>query len=45
MIDEWLRSASISEVRIFRRVSKSGIVSKEAIWEKAVWHVARQYAA
>jgi integrase len=44
LLDEWLVAAKIQSGRIFRRVGKSGIVSKEPITEKTVWNVVRLYS-
>ena len=40
----WLRYASISRGKVFRRVSRTGRVLGEGISEKAIWHVVRSSA-
>jgi integrase len=44
LIDDWLQTAGISNGRIFRRVTRAGIVWGDGVSEKVVWHVVRQYA-
>lgn len=44
LVDDWLRSAGISNGRIFRRVTRAGAVWGTGLSEKVVWHVVRQYA-
>jgi integrase len=44
LIDDWLRAAGVSSVRIFRRVTRAGTVWGNELSEKVVWHVVRQYA-
>jgi site-specific recombinase XerD len=44
-IDEWLDVAGIEKGPIFRRVLASGRVGKDALTERAVWQLVREYAA
>ena len=44
LVDNWLRSAGISNRRLFRRVTRAGSVRGSGLSEKVVWHVVRQYA-
>jgi site-specific recombinase XerD len=44
LIDGWLQSARILSGRIFRRVTRAGMVWGSGLSEKVVWHVVRQYA-
>lgn len=43
-IDDWLTKARITEGRVFRRVSRTGMVWGAEMTEKVVWHVVKQYA-
>ena len=44
-IDGWLDVAGIEKGPIFRRVLANGRVGKDALTERAVWQLAREYAA
>jgi site-specific recombinase XerD len=44
-IDGWLQTAGIEEGPIFRRVSANGRVGEDALTERAVWQLVREYAA
>ena len=44
-IDGWLDVAGIEKGPIFRRVLASGRVGKNALTERAVWQLVREYAA
>ena len=43
-IDGWLEVAGIEKGPIFRRVLASGRVGKDALTERAVWQLVREYA-
>src|SRR6516164_3353629 len=45
LLNEWTRAAGISAGSIFRRLSSAGRVWGEAITEKLVWHVVKEFAA
>ena len=44
-IDGWLDVAGIEKGPIFRRVLANGRVGKDALSERAVWQLVREYAA
>lgn len=44
-INEWLADAGITTGRIFRRVNKAGQSWGDAMTEKVVWHVVKEFAA
>ena len=44
-IDGWLEVAGIEKGPIFRRVLANGRVGKDALTERAVWQLVREYAA
>ena len=44
VLDEWLSAAGITSGRLFRRVNKAGKTWGEAMTEKVVWHVVREFA-
>ena len=44
-IDGWLDTAGIEKGPIFRRVSANGRVGEDALTERAVWQLVREYAA
>jgi integrase len=44
-IDGWLDTAGIEKGPIFRRVAASGRVGEDALTERAVWQLVREYAA
>jgi integrase len=44
-IDGWLETAGIEKGPIFRRVSTSGRVGEDALTQRAVWQLVREYAA
>src|ERR1035437_7856894 len=45
LLDDWTRAAGISTGGLFRRVSSAGRVWGEAVTEKLVWHVVKEFAA
>src|SRR6516225_6525741 len=45
LLDDWTRAAGISAGSVFRRVSSAGRVWGEAVTEKLVWHVVKEFAA
>ena len=45
LLDDWTRVAGISTGSLFRRVSSAGRVWGEAVTEKLVWHVVKEFAA
>lgn len=45
LLVEWTPAAGIKMDRIFRRVSSAGRVWGEAVTEKLVWHVVKEFAA
>jgi site-specific recombinase XerD len=44
LLDEWTTSAGINMGSLFRRVSSAGRVWGEAVTEKLVWHVVKEFA-
>ena len=44
-VDIWLNSTSITHGRIFRCVTRKGTIWGEAITEKVIWHVVKEYAS
>jgi len=44
IVDDWLSEARIAQGRIFRCVSRRGVVWGTKITEKVVWHVVKEYA-
>jgi site-specific recombinase XerD len=42
---DWLRSASIGQGKVFRRISRMGRVLGDGISEKSIWHVVKCSAA
>jgi site-specific recombinase XerD len=45
LLDDWTKAAGISAGSLFRRVSSAGRVWGEAVTEKLVWHVVKEFAA
>src|SRR6202166_1966691 len=45
LIDEWTKAAGIESGKLFRRVSSAGRAWGEAVTEKLVWHVVKEFAA
>jgi hypothetical protein len=45
LLDDWTRAAGINDGSLFRRVSKAGRIWGEAVTEKLVWHVVKEFAA
>ena len=45
LLDDWTTAAEIRAGRLFRRVSTAGKVWGEAVTEKLVWHVVKEFAA
>ena len=45
LLADWTRAAGISAGSLFRRVSSAGRVWGEAVTEKLVWHVVKEFAA
>src|SRR5450432_2589181 len=45
LLDDWTTAAGISTGSLFRRVSSAGKVWGEAVSEKLVWHVVKEFAA
>jgi site-specific recombinase XerD len=45
LLDDWMTAAGISVGSLFRRVSSAGRVWGEAVTEKLVWHVVKEFAA
>ena len=45
LLDDWTKAAEIDAGRLFRRVSSAGKVWGEAVTEKLVWHVVKEFAA
>jgi len=43
-VDVWLKSAGITQGRMFRCVSRKGSVWGESITEKVIWHLVKEYA-
>lgn len=44
ILDDWLSEAGIVRGRIFRCVSRRGVVGGTEITEKVIWHVVKEYA-
>ena len=44
-LNEWTKAAGIEAGRLFRRVSSAGRPWGEAVTEKLVWHVVKEFAA
>ena len=44
-LDDWTKAARINAGSLFRRVSSAGRVWGEAVTEKLVWHVVKEFAA
>lgn len=44
VVDDWLHASEITSGRLFRRVNRAGRVWSEAMTEKVVWHVVREFA-
>src|ERR1700693_2267304 len=45
VLDAWLKAASLTSGRVFRRVNRAGRVWGDGMTEKVVWHVVREFAA
>jgi site-specific recombinase XerD len=45
LVDEWTTAAGINAGSLFRHVSTAGKVWGEAVTEKLVWHVVKEFAA
>src|SRR5712692_3775072 len=45
LLHEWTRAAGIESGKLFRRVSSAGRAWGEAVTEKLVWHVVKEFAA
>jgi site-specific recombinase XerD len=45
LLNEWTKAAGIESGRLFRRVSSAGRAWGEAVTEKLVWHVVKEFAA
>jgi site-specific recombinase XerD len=45
LLDDWTKAARINAGSLFRRVSSAGRVWGEAVTEKLVWHVVKEFAA
>jgi site-specific recombinase XerD len=45
LLDDWTKAAGINAGSLFRRVSSAGRVWGDAITEKLVWHVVKEFAA
>jgi site-specific recombinase XerD len=45
LVDDWTKAAGIDAGRLFRRVSSAGRARGEAVTEKLVWHVVKEFAA
>ena len=43
-LDDWLSAAGITDGKIFRCVSRRGVVWGTEITEKVIWHVVKEYA-
>jgi integrase len=43
-LDDWLSEAGITRGKIFRCVSRRGVVWGTEITEKVIWHVVKEYA-
>jgi site-specific recombinase XerD len=44
VLDDWLKAASLTSGRVFRRVNRAGRVWGDGMTEKVVWHVVREFA-
>ena len=45
LLNDWTTAAGIKSGSLFRRVSSAGKVWGEAVTEKLVWHVVKEFAA
>src|ERR1700675_4786030 len=45
LIDEWTKAVGIESGKLFRRVGSAGRAWGEAVTEKLVWHVVKEFAA
>src|ERR1022692_2391308 len=45
LLDDWTKAAGIDAGKLFRRVSSAGRAWGEAVTEKLVWHVVKEFAA
>src|SRR4051795_12532472 len=45
LLNDWTKAAGINAGRLFQRVSSAGNVWGEAVTEKLVWHVVKEFAA
>lgn len=45
LLDDWLQAANLVAGKLVRLVNKKGKVWGEALMERAVWHVVREYAS
>jgi site-specific recombinase XerD len=45
LLNEWTQAAGIDAGKLFRRVSSAGRAWGEAVTEKLVWHVVKEFAA
>lgn len=45
LLDDWTKAAGIDAGKLFRRVSSAGRPWGEAVTEKLVWHVVKEFAA
>ena len=45
LLNEWTKAAGIESGKLFRRVSSAGRAWGEAVTEKLVWHVVKEFAA
>jgi site-specific recombinase XerD len=45
LLSEWTKAAGIESGKLFRLVSSAGRVWGEAVTEKLVWHVVKEFAA
>ena len=45
LLDDWTKAAEINAGSLFRRVSSAGRVWGDAVTEKLVWHVVKEFAA
>jgi site-specific recombinase XerD len=43
-LDDWVSEARITHGRIFRCVSRRGVVWGTEITEKVIWHIVKEYA-
>jgi site-specific recombinase XerD len=44
LVDEWTKAAGIDAGKLFRRVSSAGRAWGDAVTEKLVWHVVKEFA-